>query len=152
LAFWRNLRWRRPPSWKQEKCCNFWTVQPIFTIFDENKASETYYSKNLCHLAFWRNPRWRRPPSWKQEKCCNFWTVQPIFTIFDEDEASVTYYSTKLYHVTFWRNPRWRSPPSWIQKNAVTFEPFNRFSPYIILSYLCNTSTFVTLIKQQILM
>jgi len=57
-AFYLNPRWRRPPSWKQEKCCNFRTVQPISTIFEEKNFTEKIILSYLCNTGTF--VQWRR--------------------------------------------------------------------------------------------
>ena len=124
-AIQQNSRWWRTPCWIKKKCYNFWTIQPIVTIFYGQVAWVAYFTKNRSNITFSQNPRWRRLPSCKLTKCDNFWTVPPIVTIFDGKVASVTHFLTNWWNITFRKNPRWRQHHLGNIQSAITFKSFN---------------------------
>ena len=67
--FFKNPRWRWPPSSISRNVNNFRKDEGILTKFHQHipgtNCRRPYWSK----MQNFKNPRWRRPPSWISEKC-----------------------------------------------------------------------------------
>ena len=111
--FFRNLRWRPPPSWILVSL-RFWRESRIlYQIRHIPVKFGDDWMNNKEMATVFLNSRWRRTPFWIFNNL-HFWQfsyipyrIRHMPTKFGENRSN----SNEM--ATVFRNPRWRRPPSW---------------------------------------